>query len=599
MPITCSEKIISEDYRDFIVSELQEERFAELFPHRTDFSSANALQEVDCHQEAGLFYHMIYEERMQADPIEFGRYPYNSVPKCFTLLDVQAMEQSGIIQVQNYPTLELQGSGVLIGFVDTGIDYRNPIFRNLDGSTRIEGIWDQTLQEGQPPEGFFYGTEYNREEIDRALQNETPLTIVPSRDEIGHGTFLASLAAGSASDGNPFIGAAPEAQIAMVKLKSAKQYLKDFYRIGTDAPCYQENDIMLGVTYLNQLAERLNLPLVICIALGTNMGSHSASSPLTNLLEVYGNIANRAVVIGGGNEANQRHHFLGNVTLGARAVVQGSSIGAAVQENRLSVGVTQEVEIRVDENVGGFSMELWSDALNLLAVSVISPSGEQTYRFPIRSERTERYTFVLERTTISIDYKVFVERLNAELIFFRFENPTAGIWKVVVEPVQVQEGVFHMWLPVTEFLDGEVYFLQSNPDYTITEPGSTFSGMTVAFYNGDDNSIAIQSGRGYTRSGRIKPDFAAPGVNVIGATTRNQFATRTGSSIATGITAGAAALVMEWVVYRLQQKTIDSTQIRNLLVLGTEKRPNEVYPNQEWGYGRLNVYNTFETIRRI
>ena len=156
-----------------------------------------------------------------------------------------------------------------------------------------------------------------------------------------------------------------------------------------------------------------------------------------------------------------------------------------------------------------------------------------------------------------------------------------------------------MWLPMTEFLENEVYFLQSNPDYTITEPGSTLSGMTVGFYNGDDNSIAIQSGRGYTRGNTIKPDFAAPGVNVTGAATRNQFTTRTGSSIATGIAAGAAALIMEWVVYRLQQKTIDSTQIRNLLVLGTEKRPNEEYPNREWGYGRLNVYNTFETIRRI
>ena len=156
-----------------------------------------------------------------------------------------------------------------------------------------------------------------------------------------------------------------------------------------------------------------------------------------------------------------------------------------------------------------------------------------------------------------------------------------------------------MWLPMTEFLENEVFFLESNPDYTITEPGSTLSGMTVAFYNGDNNSIDIQSGRGYTRGNRVKPDFAAPGVNVTGAVARNQFATRTGSSIAAGITAGAAALMMEWVVYRLQQKTIDSTQIRNLLVLGTDKRPNEEYPNREWGYGALNVYNTFETIRRI
>lgn len=563
--VMCRENILSEEYRDFIVSELQEVTFSERFPGEV------------CRQESGLFYNMIYVEAAEAEPIEFGTYPYNSIPKCYTLLDIRALEQSGIIQVQNYPTLQLQGTDVLIGFVDTGIDYQNPVFRNLDGSTRIAGIWDQTIQDGQPPDGMDYGTEYTRKEIDRALISENPLTVVPSVDNNGHGTFLSSLAAGGADVDNQFLGAAPDSTIAVVKLKPAKQYLKDFYLIGTDAPCYQENDIMLGITYLNRLAERLQLPLVICVALGTNQGSHSASSPLTNLLDTYGNIANRAIVIGGGNEANQRHHYLGNV----------------------SDEKSQQVEIRVSEGNKGFSMELWSDPLNLLAVSVISPSGEKSYRFPIRSERTQDYAFVLEGTTITVDYKVFVERLNAELVFFRFVEPTPGIWKIVVEPIRTENGEYHVWLPMTEFLQGEIYFLQSNPDYTITEPGSTFSGMTVGFYNGDNNSIAIQSGRGYTRGERIKPDFVAPGVDVRGATLRGQYAVRTGSSIAAGITAGAAALIMEWVVYGLEQRTIDSTQIRNLLVLGTEKRADEVYPNREWGYGRLNVYNTFEIIRQI
>jgi subtilisin family serine protease len=389
---------------------------------------------------------------------------------------------------------------------------------------------------------------------------------------------VASVAAGSASEENQFLGAAPESQIAVVKLKPAKQYLKDFYLIRTDAPCYQENDIMLGVTYLNQLADRLGLPLVICIALGTNFGGRTANSPLASILDIYGNIANRAIVIAAGNEANQRHHFLGTAD---------------------NVNDTRQVEIRVGENVSGFCMELWSDALDLFVVSIISPSGEQTYRFPIRSEQTANYTFVLERTTVTVDYKVFVERLNSELVFFRFLNPTPGIWKIEVEPIQLEDGTFHMWLPMTEFLENEVFFIQSNPDYTITEPGSTLSAMTVGFYNGDDNSIAIQSGRGYTRGNRVKPDFVAPGVNVMGATIRDRFVSRSASSVAAGIAAGAAALIMEWVVYRLQQKTIDSTQIRNLLVLGAEKRPNEVYPNREWGYGTLNVYNTFEKIRQI
>ena len=174
MPNLCREQILSEDYRDFIVSALQEDSFEARFPN------------VECEQMAGEFYKSIYVENQLADPIEFGRYPYNSVPKCYTLLDTQALEQSGIIQVQNYPTLELQGSGVLIGFIDTGIDYQNPIFRNLDGSSRIVGLWDQTIQEGQPPEGMYYGTEYTQGQIDAALQNANPLELVPSRDENGH-----------------------------------------------------------------------------------------------------------------------------------------------------------------------------------------------------------------------------------------------------------------------------------------------------------------------------------------------------------------------------------------------------------------------------
>ena len=562
----CRERILSQEYRDFIVSRVQEEKFRIKFPGEV------------CRLEMGNFYSAIYVEKEDADPISFGNYPYHSIPKCYTLLDTAALQQAGILQVQNYPTLELQGSGVLIGFVDTGIDYQNPVFRNLDGSTKVVGIWDQTIQDGRPPEGFFYGTEYRKEQIEEALQSESPLSVVPSLDESGHGTFLASVAAGSGNADNQFLGAAPEAQIVMVKLKSAKTYLKEFYLIDSDAPCYQENDIMLGITYLHQVAQRLGLPLVICIALGTNQGSHAAGSPLAGLLDVYANTANRVVVIGGGNEANARHHFLDRVG------------------NQNDV---KQVEIRVGENVRGFCAELWSDALNIFAISVISPSGEETYRFPIRGQQTQSYSFVFEGTTVFVDYKVFVERLNATLIFLRFEAPVSGIWKLNVEPMQVAGGEFHIWLPMTEFLRDEVYFLRPNPDYTITEPGSTISGITVAFYNGNDNSIAIQSGRGYTRSERVKPDFAAPGVDVTGAGLRNRFSQRTGSSVATGITAGAAALMLEWVVYRLRERDIDSNQIRNLLLLGTEKRDGEVYPNRDWGYGTLNVYNTFEAIRRI
>ena len=562
----CREQILSSDYYDFIASQLGENEFEDL------------ITEDTCMHEVEFVYNIIHVEKERADPLEFGRYSYNAIPKCYTLLDEAAMTQAGILQVQNYPTLNLQGTDVIIGLIDTGIDYQNPIFRNLDGSTRIAGIWDQTIQDGTPPEGFFYGTEYRREQIDEALQSENPLSVVPSTDENSHGTFLASLAAGGASEENRFIGAAPDATLAVVKLKPAKQYLKDFYEIHTDAACYQETDIMLGLSYLNGLAAQLDMPLVICIAVGTNLGGHSASSPLNGLLEIYANLAQRVIVIGTGNEANKRHHYLG------------------VSQN---INDVKEAEIRVPSGVNGFTLELWTTNPKIMKVTIVSPSGGRTPMFSVRETETQSYRFIFEGTRVSLTYKLFLERSNAELIIMQFQAPTEGVWKVIVEPLQVAEDVFHMWLPVTEFLQGDVYFLESNPDFTITEPGNTLTSITVGFYNGVENSVAISSGRGYTRGRGIKPDFVAPGVNVTGAVLRNQFAERTGSSIAVGITAGAAALMLEWVIYVRGFQAADSVQVRSLLSLGTDRIEGETYPNRTWGYGTLNLYQSFEELRRL
>ena len=564
--MTCREQIMSEDYCDFIVSQLNPNELQGL------------ITEDTCTVRTRFLYDSIYLSKESVEPISYGRFSYDSIPKCFALLDTQAMMDAGIYQIQNYPTLNLQGNGVMIGFIDTGIDYQNPIFRNLDGSTRIAGIWDQTIQTGEAPEGFYYGSEYTKERIDEALRSENPLRIVPSEDTNSHGTFLASIAAGGADEDNQFIGAAPETTIGIVKLKEAKQYLKDFYQINTESPCYQENDIMLGVEYLDRLAQKENLPLVICIALGTNMGGHSSLSPLVGQLEIYSNISNRVIVIAAGNEANQRHHFEGRV---------------------LNNNDRKDVEIRVGENVSGFIMELWTENPNLLEVSLISPSGGTTSRLPLRRNETFSYRYIFEGSQVNITYKLFLERSNAEVIIFQLKKPTEGIWKIRVEPVQVTDGEFHIWLPMREFLDGETYFLEPNPNTTFTEPGSAITAMTVGFYNGRDKSLAISSGRGYTRGNIIKPNFVAPGVNVTGAVKRNQFAERTGSSVAAGITAGACALLLEWIVYQLGETSVDSIQVRNILLLGTERKEGEEYPNREWGYGMLNLYNAFEKIRRI
>ena len=283
---------------------------------------------------------------------------------------METLNQTGILPVQNYPTLQLKGSGVLIGFLDSGIDYSNTIFRNLDGSTRIAAIWDQTVQSNTPPQAFSYGSEFTREQINEALLSENPLEIVPSTDDTGHGTYAASLAAGGADVGEQFLGAAPEASIAVVKLKQAKQYLRNYYYIPDNTVCYQETDIMLGLKFLNDLADSLEMPLVVCITCGTTMGGHIGTLPLSFLIDGYSTIANHITVIGTGNEADKRHHYFNTI------------------ENERD---TKTVEIRVGENVSGFSMELWTEVPNILSISIISPSGEKHFSYPVpRRERAQR-----------------------------------------------------------------------------------------------------------------------------------------------------------------------------------------------------------------
>ena len=563
---TCRQQILSEDYRDFIGNHV-----------RTSFFDS-ILQADHCEQDAGFGYKCIYLPASAADPITLPKYSYNSIPKCYAPISMETLNQTGILPVQNYPTLQLKGNGILIGFMDSGIDYTNKVFRNLDGSTRIAAIWDQTVQSGTPPRDFSYGSEYTQEQINSALQSEEPLELVPSTDESGHGTYAASLAAGGADAGEQFLGAAPEAAIAMVKLKQAKQYLRDYYFIPGNAVCYQETDLMLGLKYLNDLADSLGMPLVICITCGSSMGGHIGTLPLSFLIEGYSTRANHITVIGTGNEADKRHHYFNTL------------------ENTED---TKTVELRVGENVTGFSLELWTEVPNILSISIISPSGENTSRIPFRVGASAEIDFLFERTKVSVDYRLLVEKSSSELVFFRFNAPAPGIWKIIVEPLTVADGRFHMWLPLTEFLTGEVFFLESDPYYTLTNPANTDSPVVVSYYNGTAGAVSQSSGRGYTRTGRLKPDITAPGVNVTGALPGDRFSSRTGSCISAAITSGAVALMLEWILDIQKVSGIDSFQIKSLLILGAVRPKTMEYPNREWGYGQLNLYNTFETMRQL
>lgn len=534
-----------------------------------------------------------YYERGSVPPLSIQTYTYTAIPKCFGLLDTTALEESGILQLQNQPALSLRGQGILVGFIDTGITYTNACFKDHAGTTRILAIWDQTGTPDtdgnwKPPEGFAYGVEYTKADIDEALAADDPYEIVPQRDENGHGTLLASIACGSEDAAADFIGAAPLCDIAMVKVKEAKQYLRDFFYIPGSTPAYQENDIMAAVAYLEQKARQLQKPLVICLGMGTNNGSHSGGSELEEYLNAVGTLYRRCVVIASGNEANAKHHFHGtsNVTFGP----SGNNARNALQSNPV------EVEIDVEIDMPGFYLELWASAPEVFAVSVTSPSGRRLPQIATRVAAHQEYSFVLEGTSVEIDYRSVGRTRGDQLVFVRFDKAARGIWTLSVYPDTTITGNFHVWLPMKGMLPFDVFFLRPDPDITLTSPSSAQIPITVGGYQVSDKGIYIDSGRGFTVNSVMKPDFCAPAVRVQGVGTRGNYVTASGTSVAAAITAGACAQLMEWGIFRQNALSLNSVEIGNILIRGCDRNRDTVYPNTSWGFGRLNVYQAFLTV---
>lgn len=410
--------------------------------------------------------------------------------------------------------------------------------------------------------------------INGALASDNPLGIVPSTDANGHGSVMASLAAGSPIENGSFVGAAPDCQIAVVKLKEAKQYLKDYYKIPPGVPCYSEVDIMLAIQYLQRYALLLTRPLVICLGIGTSLGDHTGGGLLGNYLNYVSTRKSRVSVAAGGNEGNSAHHFFGSTS---------------------EREPYQDVELRVGENEKGFVMELWGDAPYFYNAVIRTPGGETVRWNNPRSYVPQEFTFVYERTRIIIEYQLVESLSGAEVIRFRFSDPTQGVWNIRINSEgSATGGQFDIWLPVSDFLSSDTYFLESSPYTTITEPGYVHSAVTVAGYQVSNNSIAAFSGRGNARDNYIVPDIAAPGVNV-----STPFGDRSGTSVAAAITAGGCAQLMEWAVVNRNDILANSVNIKNYLIRGAERDRFLEYPNREWGYGRLDVAGVFEFLAGI
>ena len=575
--MTDREKIASDDYIDIL----------------SDYSQPEGLDvqvEDYVFQPIDTNLGVTYIRKDEVTPLSIQNFTYRSIPKVYGLMQTEESEpgtgsfdptpliNTGILQVQGEP-LNLTGRGVVLGFLDTGIRYEEEVFRNSDGSSRILGIWDQNINTGATPDRLLYGTEYKKELIDAALLSDNPRQIVPSYDENGHGSAIASVAAGSAvSGGLRFLGAAPEADIAVVKLRQAKPYLREFYMVPDGVVAYSESDIITAIKYLESYAISLVRPLVICIGIGSNMGDHEGHSILAGYLNTIATRRSRAVVLCGGNEGNSSHHYVGTPTEGMQEMVE-------------------DVEIRVGEGERGFIAELWGNVPSSHAILVRSPGGETTGRVDFKARDTREFSFVYENTKIRVDHVLVEQGSGEELIFFRFVDPTPGVWTIQVTTMsgnRQPSGSFHVWLPISAYLQSETYFLRPSPYTTITEPGNAREVITTTYYTDANSSFYGESGRGFTRQENIKPDVSTPGVDI-----DTVLGKRTGSGIAAALLAGICAQFMQWAVVEGNRKWVESREIKNYLIRGAVRVPGNAYPSREWGYGQVNIDRTFDVIAGV
>lgn len=451
------ERIYSNDYADFLVSFCSDVSVLEQY----ETGSVNIIN---------YFYAVAHLPVSIMTENVISRMGYASIPSLFGLVSQTSLEVSGIPAIRNNPNLNLRGRGVLIGFVDTGIDYTNPVFQYNDKTTRISSIWDQTIITENNQEHVPYGTEYTREQINEALQADDPFGVVPSRDEIGHGTMIAGIAAGNEDIENGFSGVAPEAELVIVKLKPAKPYLKEFFRVPEDAIAYQETDLIYGIQYLMDYAALRDQPIVMCIAVNTAQYAHDGRGSTSNWLSFHSTRPRLGILIPVGNEGIARRHF------------------------------------------GGFITE---------------ESNHKT--------------------------------------------------------VELNVGP-------------DTYFINSDPNITLLSLSCAITPISVTAYNTANNSLYINSGRGYTRVNIVKPEIAAPGVDLLSPSLNHGFVSVTGTSAAAAHAAGAAALMFEWGIVKGNYPEMSTEDLKVFMIRGAKREADLVYPNYEWGYGRLDVFNIFRAL---
>ncbi|WP_394922737.1 S8 family peptidase [uncultured Robinsoniella sp.] len=468
------------------------------------------------------------------------------------------------MNVLQTPAFNLNGEGIIVAVIDSGVDYTHPDFRNPNGSTRILNIWDQTLP-GNPPEGFRIGTEFNQAQINAALNPETEGEVqstqaVPSRDLSGHGTQVLGIAAGNgrASNGR-YRGVAYESDIIVVKLGLARP--NSFPRT---------TELMQALDYVIRKAIEYQKPVAINLSFGTVYGSHDGSGLLETYIDDISNLWKSTISVGTGNEGSTGGHTSG------------------ILRNNEPV----EIQFGIVNNELSINLQIWKSYVDEFDISIVHPSGQvigplQEVLGPQRyvAGMTQLLIYYGEPSPSSVSQEIYIDFIPRDTYI------DSGIWRLIFTPKRIVEGRYDVWLPASAAVGIGTRFYQPTVETTLTIPSTARKVIAVGAYDSRLLTYAPFSGRGYNRdNSQIKPDLSAPGVDITTATPGGGYATVSGTSFATPFVTGAAAMLMQWGMVMGNDPYLYGEKVKAYLIRGARPLNVErVYPNPTLGYGTLCV----------